>query len=131
MRSLPWLAAHGQTVDGLQLVFFVAVISAMTVAAGGTDSWQWLFLVFVIVLAAVSLSFAWTSALGLLSIAGFLTAAALTGSLRLDTAYLNVTAVLALALLSVFAALLARALRQARNSVERATDAAGAQRSTA
>jgi methyl-accepting chemotaxis protein len=115
---LPWLGRHGQTVDGLQLVFFVAVISAMTVAAGGTDSWQWLFLVFVIVLAAVSLSFAWTSALGLLSIGGFLTAAALTGSLRLDTAYLNVTAILALALLSVFAALLARALRQARNHVE-------------
>ena len=75
--ALPWLGRHGQTVDGLQLVFFVAVISAMTVAAGGPGSWQWLFLVFVIVLAAVSLSFAWTSALGLLSIAGFLAAASL------------------------------------------------------
>ncbi len=117
-NALPWLGRHGPTVDGFQLVFFVAVISTMTVAAGGPDSWQWLFLIFVIVLAAVSLSFAWTSALGLLSIAGFLAAAALTETLGLETAYLTVTAVLALALLSVFAALLARALRQARDNVD-------------
>ena len=116
--ALPWLGRRGGTVDGLQLVFFVAVISAMTVAAGGTGSWQWLFLVFVIVLAAVSLSFAWTSALGLLSVVGFLGAAALTDTLGPEHAYLNLTAVLAIALLSVFAALLARALRLAREQVD-------------
>jgi methyl-accepting chemotaxis protein len=116
--ALPWLGRRSQTVDGLQLVFFVVVISTMTLAAGGTGSWQWLFLVFVIVLAAVSLSFAWTSALGFLSVVGFLSAAALTGTLGADQAYLNLTAVLALALLSVFAALLARALRLAREHVD-------------
>ena len=75
---------HAGLVDGLQLVFFVAVISRVTVAAGGPESWQWLFLVFVIVLAAVSLSFAWTAALGLLSVIGFLVTAAVTGTATAD-----------------------------------------------
>ncbi len=116
--ALPWLGRHARTVDGLELIFFVAVITVLTVAAGGTASWQWLFLVFVIVLAAVSLTFAWTAALGALSIAGFLGAAAVTGTAGADYASQNVAAVLGIGLLSVFSALLARALRLAREQVD-------------
>ncbi|HUV48934.1 MAG TPA: hypothetical protein VMX11_08140, partial [Actinomycetes bacterium] len=93
-QAVQWLGRHATTVDGVQLVFFVVVICVLTVAAGGTESWQWLFLVFVIVLAAVSMSFTWTAALGALSIAGFLTAAGITGTLQREDAYQNVAAVL-------------------------------------
>jgi methyl-accepting chemotaxis protein len=117
-RSLPWLGRHGRVADGLQLVFFVGVITAMTVAAGGTQSWQWLFLVFVIVLGALSLSFAWTALLGALAVGGYIAAATLTDGLGADRAALNLTAVLALALLSVFAALLSRALRRSRDRID-------------
>jgi methyl-accepting chemotaxis protein len=122
-RRLPWLERHNTTVDGLQLMFFIGVITAMTVAAGGTDSWQWLFLVFVIVLAALSLPFTWTTALGVLAVAGYLAAAAATGGLVAERAGLNLTAMTALALLSLFCALLSRALRRTRDRIdaERAT----------
>lgn len=117
-QVLPSLGRHAASLDGIQLVFFVGVITVLTVAAGGTDSWQWIFYVFVIVLAAVSLSLTWTAALGALSIAGFLGAAGVTGSLHREDSYQNVAAVLGIGLLSVFAALLARALRRAREAVD-------------
>ncbi len=117
-RTLPWLGRHAASIDGIQLVFFVGVITVLTIAAGGPDSWQWIFFMFVIVLAAVSLSLTWTAALGALSIAGFLAAAGLAGTLQRADAYQNLAAVLGIGLLSVFAALLARALRQAREEVD-------------
>ncbi|HUV47584.1 MAG: methyl-accepting chemotaxis protein [Actinomycetes bacterium] len=117
-QAVPWLGRHATTVDGVQLVFFVAVITVLTVAAGGTKSWQWLFFVFVIVLAAVSLSFTWTAALGTLSVAGYVAAAGVTGTLLREDAYQNVTAVLGIGLLTAFSALLAQALRQARQQVD-------------
>jgi methyl-accepting chemotaxis protein len=135
----PWLDArigrlhrHATLVDGLQLVFFVAVITVSTVAAGGPESWQWLFLVFVIVLAAMSLPFTWTAALGVLSVTGYLVSAAVTGAVTADQLGHHVTAVVALGLLSCFAALLASALRRSREQVEdeRATLAAEVDRLT-
>jgi methyl-accepting chemotaxis protein len=116
--AVPWLERHASLVDGLQLVFFVVVITVATTAAGGPASWQWLFLVFVIVLAAMSLPLAWTATLGVLSIVGYLSAAVLTDSFTADTTALHLTAVLTLGLLSCFAALLAAALRRSRQLVE-------------
>jgi methyl-accepting chemotaxis protein len=117
-QAWTWLGRHSTTVDGLQLVFFIGVITTMTIAAGGPDSWQWLFLVFVIVLSALSLSFGWTTVLGSLAVIGYLVSAASTDGLGVDRAALNLTAVLALALLGVFSALLSRALRRSRGRTD-------------
>jgi hypothetical protein len=39
-RTLPWLGRHAASIDGVQLVFFVGVITVATMAPRGADSGQ-------------------------------------------------------------------------------------------